>query len=127
MKTDRIQISRKIKASPEEVYRALTNPFTIELWTGEPAVMSEGVGEEFSMLDGNITGRNVSFVPGQEIRQVWYFGEDVESDVTIRLFPDKAYTRVWVEHKGIPEEAYENMLEGWNEAYLDALKAFFEM
>ena len=30
----------KINALPEEVYDALTKPFAIELWTGEPAIMS---------------------------------------------------------------------------------------
>lgn len=122
-----IKLIRKVKATPEEVYRALTNPFTIELWSGEPAVMSEVAGEEFSLLDESITGRNVSFIPDKEIVQVWYFGEDVESNVTIRLFPDKAGTQVWVLHTGIPDEAYENMLEGWNGSYLDALKTFFEL
>lgn len=120
-----IRLSRKIKATAEEVYRALTNPFTIELWSGEPAVMSETAGEDFSLLGESITGRNVSFDPEKEIRQIWFFGDD-DSEVTIRLFPDKAGTQVWVEHTGVPEDAYENMLEGWNEAYLNALKAFFE-
>jgi uncharacterized protein YndB with AHSA1/START domain len=125
MKT--LKLTRKIQATPQEVYRALTNPFTIELWTGDPAVMSEVEGEEFSLLDGNITGRNVSLIPEQEIKQVWYFGEDTESDVVIRLFPDKSNTQVWVEHSGIPDDAYENMREGWNEAYLNPLKDFFEI
>ena len=111
---------------PEEVYQALVNPFTIELWSGEPAKMSEIVGEEFSLLDGNISGRNVSFIPNREIRQVWFFG-DVESEVTIRLFGEKNNTQVWIEHTGIPDDAYENMLEGWGEAYLDPLKGFFEL
>jgi uncharacterized protein YndB with AHSA1/START domain len=125
MKT--LKLTRKIQATPEEVYRALTNPFTIELWTGETAVMSEVAGEEFSLLDGNITGRNVSFVSNQEIRQVWYFGEDTESEVIIRLFPDKSNTQVWIEHTGIPDDAYINMREGWNEGYLNPLKDFFEI
>ncbi len=122
-----IKLSRRIKATPEEVYLALINPLTIELWSGEPAVMSEAAGEEFTLLDGHITGKNVSFVPNHEIKQIWYFGEDVESQVTIRVFPDKANAQVWIEHTGIPEEAYENMLDGWNHAYLDPLKDFFEL
>ncbi len=122
-----IKMSRRIKATPEEVYMALVNPFTIELWSGDPAIMSEVAGEEFSLLEGNISGKNISFIPNQEIKQIWYFGEEVESQVTIRVFPDKANTQVWVEHTGIPEEAYENMLDGWNHAYLDPLKDFFEL
>ncbi len=121
-----IVLRRRIKASPEEVYRALINPFTIELWTGDPAVMSDEPGSMFTMLDGNIVGENVSFEPNKAIRQKWFFGEDHASDVLIELFPDKSNTLIRVEHTGIPEEAYDNMLEGWNESYLDSLKDFFE-
>lgn len=122
-----IKLTRKIHASPEEVYRALTNPFAIELWSGAPARMSEVAGEEFSLLDESIEGKNVLFIENQEIKQLWYFGDEVASEVTIRLFPDKDSTQVWVEHKGIPDDAYDNMLEGWNDAYLDPLKSFFEL
>jgi len=121
-----LTLTRNIRATPDEVYRALTNAFTIELWSGEPATMQEVVGEEFSLLHDAIVGRNISFQPNQEIRQVWYFGQDVESEVTIRLFADKGHTRVWIRHAGIPGEAYDNMVEGWNGSYLDPLKDFFE-
>lgn len=121
-----IVLKRRIKATPEEVYRALTNPFTIELWSGDPAVMSEEPGSSFTMMDGNIVGENVAFEPNKSIRQKWYFGEDHPSDVLIELFPDKRNTLVKVQHKDIPEEAYDNMVEGWNDAYLDSLKDFFE-
>ncbi len=121
-----ILLRSRIKGTPEEVYRALTNPFTIELWTGEPAVMSEEPGSEFMMLDGYITGRNVEFEPNKSLKQLWYFGEDQHSEVSIKIFPDKAISQIRIEHTGIPDEAYENMLEGWNEVYLESLKVFFE-
>lgn len=122
-----IQLQTRIKATPEEVYLALTNPFTIELWTGEPAVMSEEPGSEFMMLDGYITGKNIAFEPNKSIRQMWFFGDDHDSEVYIQLFPDKSYCQIRIEHTRIPEEAYDNMLEGWNEVYLDSLKVFFEL
>lgn len=124
--TKSILLRAKIKAPPEEIYRALTNPFTIELWTGEPAVMSEEPGSEFMMLDGYITGRNVAFKPNESIEQIWYFGEDHHSKVTIRIFPDKANAQLRIEHTNIPEEAYDDMLEGWQDVYLASLKIFFE-
>ncbi len=120
-----LKIAQKIKASPEEVYRALTNPFTIQLWTDEPALMEEKPGTEFSILSGNITGRNIEFIPNQMIRQVWYF-DGSESEVLIKIFPDKANTRIIVEQSGIPDDAYENMLKGWKESYLGPLTDFFE-
>jgi uncharacterized protein YndB with AHSA1/START domain len=44
----------RISTTPEEIYIALTNPLTIELWTGETAIMSTVPGSEFSMWDGSI-------------------------------------------------------------------------
>ncbi len=104
----------------------MTNPFTIELWSGEPAVMSLEPGSAFTMLDGLIVGENVSFQPNRSIRQKWFFGEDRSSDVVIDLYPDKEHTLVRVEHSGIPDEAYRNMLAGWKESYLGSLQDFFE-
>ncbi len=120
-----LKINKRLKATPEEVYRALTNPFTIELWTDEPATMEEKPDTEFSILGGNITGRNIEFVPNELIRQVWFFG-DTESEVVIKLFSDKANTQLRVEQYNIPEEAYENIREGWKDTILEALEAFFE-
>ncbi len=120
-----IKLNRRIKAPPEEVFRALTNPFTIELWSGEPAVMSEEPGTEFSMMDGSILGRNLEIETNELLRQAWYFGKE-ESEVIIRLFPEKENTQIRIEHRNIPDEAYENMLEGWKETYLEQLKDFFE-
>ena len=61
-----------IPAEPGEVYLALTNPTTIQLWSGEPAEMSTEPGSEFSLWDGSITGKNVEFDPGKKIIQQWY-------------------------------------------------------
>jgi uncharacterized protein YndB with AHSA1/START domain len=123
-----IKLYRKIKATPEEVYRALTNPFTIELWSGEPAVMSLEPDSEFSLLNGEITGRNIELETNKWLKQQWFFeGEEEESVVTIKLFEEKGGTQLQVLHEGIPDNAYENMLEGWKEFYLDALQDFFEV
>ena len=42
----------KLEASPADLYNALTNPTMIEIWTGEPAIMSAEPGSEFSLWDG---------------------------------------------------------------------------
>ena len=115
------------KATVEEVYNALTNPFTLELWTGYPAQMDTQPGSEFSLWEGDIVGRNIEFVPNKKIVQEWYFGEQEEkSIVTIELFPDKKGVSVRLTHTNIPDEAYENMKEGWNYFYFENLKRFFD-
>jgi activator of HSP90 ATPase len=116
----------RINAEPSDIYSAITNPYTIELWTGYPAVMSEVPGSEFSLWDGDITGINLEFIQDKKVVQEWYFGEQSEkSTVTITIFPDKGNSSVTVEHINIPDEDFADIAEGWREYYIGAIINFF--
>ncbi len=116
-----------ISASPEEVYRALTTPATIYLWTGEEAEMSAEAGSEFSLWEGSISGKNLEFEEGKKIVQQWYFGDQEEkSIVTIKLHPHKSGTSVELRHTNIPDDDYQDITEGWDYAYFGALAEFYE-
>jgi uncharacterized protein YndB with AHSA1/START domain len=116
-----------IPAAPEEVYMALTNPLTIELWTGDTAEMSTEPGSEFSMWDGSIVGKNLEFEPNKKIVQQWYFeGQPETSIVTIKLHSDKAGTSAELRHTNIPDEDYDDIVDGWNDSYFGALSDFYE-
>lgn len=115
-----------IPAEPEEVYAALTNPATLQLWTGEPARMSTEPGSEFSLWDDSISGINILFEAGRKIVQHWNFGEQEQpSEVTIILHPHKQGTSAELRHTNIPDEAYEEIVEGWNEVYFGGLVDFY--
>lgn len=115
-----------IPAPPEDVYNALTNPATIQLWSGEPAEMSTEPGSEFSLWEGSIAGQNLEFEEGRKIVQQWYFGDQEEpSIVTIILHPDKKGTSAELKHTNIPDEAYHDIVEGWQDAYFGALIDFY--
>ena len=117
----------RIKGSTEEVYAALVNPFSIALWTGSEAVMKEEEGTEFSLFDGDISGRNITFEKESKIVQEWYFGEQEEqSIVTITLRPDRHFTKIELHHSNIPDEAFDDMVLGWDSYYFGGLKEFFE-
>ncbi|PAW94499.1 ATPase [Mucilaginibacter sp. MD40] len=117
-----------IPATTEEIYMALTNPVTIQLWTGEPSEMSTEPGSEFSMWEGAIVGRNIDFEPNKKIIQQWYFdGQPEESIVTIKLHPDKHGTSVELRHTNIPDEDYDEITEGWNDTYFGNLEDFFSL
>ena len=116
-----------IPEEPSIVYQALVNPLTLSLWTGFPAFMSEEVGDEFSLWDGNIVGRNLAFEAGKMIKQEWFFGErEEESIVTIKLHPHKKGSSVELQHTNIPEEDFEAMVEGWDNTYFADLIDFYE-
>ncbi len=116
-----------ISAAPEEVYLALTTPVTIHLWSGEPAEMSTEPGSEFSLWDGSITGKNISFEEGKKIVQQWYFGDQQEASiVTIKLHPHAQGTSVELRHTNIPDDDYEDIVDGWNTVYFASLQDFYD-
>lgn len=116
-----------IPAQPEDVYLALTNPATIHLWTGEEAIMSTKPNSEFSLWEGSITGKNLEFIEGKKIVQQWYFGDQQEdSIVSIILHEHQKGTSVELRHTNIPDEAYVDIVEGWNDAYFGSLIDFYD-
>lgn len=118
----------KIKAEVEDVYAAFTNPFTMELWSGYPAVMGSEPGSEFSLWEGDIVGRVLELEDQKKVVQEWYFGEqETQSIVTVKLFPQGSKVQVDVEHTNIPDDDYEAIVEGWNDFYLGAIKEFLEI
>lgn len=115
-----------IPATPEELYIALTNPATIQLWSGEPAEMNTEPGSEFSLWQDSIVGRNIAFETNKMIQQEWYFGEqETPSIVTIKLHSHKNGTSVELVHTNIPDEVYDEMVLGWNENYFGMLEEFY--
>lgn len=118
--------SFKINAEPTDVYSAVTNPYTIELWSGYPAIMGSEPGSEFSLWEGDITGRNLEFVQDKKLVQEWFFGDqDEKSIVTITINPDRENSLVTVEHTNIPDEEFNDIAEGWREYYIGAIISFF--
>ncbi|MBK1441029.1 SRPBCC domain-containing protein [Parapedobacter sp. ISTM3] len=115
-----------IPAPPEQVYLALTTAETIRLWTGDEVVMVAQPGTEFSLWDGAIVGKNLSFEPGRKIEQQWYFGEQEEpSIVTIKLHEHKHGTSMEVRQSNIPDEEYDNIVDGWRTEYAASLIDFY--
>jgi len=116
-----------IKATPEMVYLGLINPLTIQLWSGEEADMKDEVGFEFSMFEGSILGKNIELEAGSKIVQQWYFGDNEENSiVTFKLHQKKDYTSLELRHTNIPDEDYDDMVEGWNDMYMARLIEFYD-
>ncbi len=116
-----------VNATPEEVFSALTNPFTIELWSGYPARMDTQEGTEFSIFDGDIVGKNIKITENRQIVQEWYFGDQTdESIVTIDLESHQLGTKVLLEHTHVPDDEAEEFKKGWNEYYWGAIQEFFK-
>ena len=116
----------RINTEPSDVYAALTNPATIALWSGYPAVMAPEPGTEFSLWGGDITGLNLEIVTDRKVVQEWYFGDRPEkSIVTITIVPERDNSVVTVEQTNIPDDDFPEIAEGWREYYIGAIIRFF--
>lgn len=115
-----------INTNPRDVYNALTNKTMVEIWTGEEAQMEPVSGSVFSLWGGSISGVNLEFEENKKIVQQWFFeGQKEDSIVTLVLHPHKKGTSVELHHTNIPDEAFENISEGWDEDYFGSLKELF--
>lgn len=115
-----------IPEEPQIVYKALTQEITIQLWTGEDAIMSDVADTEFEIFGGSICGLNIEFEESKKIVQEWYFGDLEEpSIVTIKLHPNNKGTSAELIHTNIPDEAYQDIVSGWDNDYFGSLVDFF--
>ncbi len=116
-----------IPTTPDQVYLALTTEATIQLWTGDKVEMIAEPGTEFSLWDGSIVGKNLEFEKDKRIIQQWYFGDQAEdSIVTIKLHQHDDGTSVELRHTNIPDADYEDIVDGWTNAYFGSLQDFYE-
>ena len=113
---------------PQDVYACLTNPFTIELWSDMKATVEAKPGTEFEIFDGSISGRMLEVEPDKKVVQQWYFGDqETPSIVTLKIHPDKGNVSLELKHTHIPDEAYDDITEGWEKYYLGRIKEFLEI
>lgn len=117
-----------LPAPPEDVYTAIVNPVSLEIWTGEEAIMSEEPGSEFSLWEGSIVGKNLEFIPNKKIVQQWYFDEASDNSiVTINLHTHKnGSTDVELLHTNIPDDDFLDIIDGWKTSYFGSLQEYFK-
>jgi activator of HSP90 ATPase len=116
-----------VGAPPDQVYLALTNEATFQLWSGDKAEIQAHPEGEFSLWDGSIVGRILELEPGKKIVQQWYFGDQPEeSIVTIKLHPHDKGTSVELRHTNIPDKDYDDLVEGWIHEYFGSLQEFYD-
>ena len=124
MKTYRHSLA--LKPTPEQVYKALATSQGHAKLTGSPAKIAPKVGGLISAYDGYITGKNLELAPFSKIVQEWR-GEEAGwppkhfSKVTFALSPIPGGTKLNFTQEGIPESAYEDISQGWQDYYWQPL------
>jgi activator of HSP90 ATPase len=121
-----ISQSYEIKATPAQVFEALTNPEVIQQWSGAPAKIDAQEGSEFSLFGDNIVGKNLQVVPNQKLVQDWAEKSwDVSSKVTFTLKGNNGGTTLDILHEGVPDAAVESITGGWKDYFMGPIQKMF--
>jgi activator of HSP90 ATPase len=122
-----------ITAAPQQIYELLTDGSLFAAATGQPAEITDRVGEAFSLFSGRIEGRQIELVPAERVVQAWRFGTGhdapwepgVYSTVRFTLDADDGGTRLSIDHAGIPTEWVDHLSQGYATFYLEPIAKHF--
>jgi len=131
MRTRTIRQTVTIRATPDEVFRALMTSRGHREFTGASARITSKVGATFMAWGGYIHGKNLELVPGQKIVQSWRPSADgwppnYYSKVRYVLRPTSRGTRIEFTHSGVLPEHAGHLARGWHESYWRPLRRTLE-
>jgi activator of HSP90 ATPase len=115
------------KASPQQVYAALTDAKRFSAFSGLPSLIDCQGGGAFKCFGGQITGRFIELTPNQRIVQTWHVAmwpDGVDSTVKFQLKEQGSGTRIILDHSDLPEENREHLDAGWPRMYWEPLKKY---
>lgn len=129
MKTKTIRQTVFFKTSPLKVYDALMDSKKHSVFTGDTAKIGRKVGEKFTAYSGYAEGKNIELIAGRKIVQSWRANDWEEghySKVTFLFEHAKEGAKMTFIQESVPEEAYEDIKQGWADYYWEPMKKMFE-
>ena len=120
----RVRFTRRLEASADEVWAALTEPQQLRGWLAETTLDARSGTEWEARFAGGerATGTVVAVEPPRLLELTWAFSEEPESFVRFELHPDGEATLLVLEHRRLAAAGAEDYGAGWH-AHLDLLAA----
>ena len=141
METQPLIVERKITASAQRIWEALTNNSQMQQWYFKLDSFEPTVGFTFSFYGQGQKGekykhncRITAVEPGKKLSYTWeYENREGSSEVSFELFPDGDETLVRITHTGLdsfpknnPDFDASSFSKGWNHILGISLKDFVE-
>lgn len=118
----------RLKASPADIYRLLTDAAIHKKYTGRSARLGQKAGEPFSTESGRITGINVDLAPGQRVVRAWRdkaFPKGVYSMAAFVLTPTPSGTELKLTHRGVPKDLIPRIEREWK-SHWEQMKTYLQ-
>lgn len=125
----RIEQTYKIKATPDQVWKALTDSKLQTKWTGGQAAQYDArVGGTYTLFGDYVTGTIVTCDPTTKLAQTWKPSDWTIEDslVTFTLTKIRGGTQVDLVHENVQPEDFDGTGKGWDEFYVGAIKKMLE-
>jgi len=123
--SDAIHQEITIKASPAEVYRALTEAKRFSAMSGgAPAEIEAKAGGAFSLFGGHVAGRTLELEADRRVVQAWRakdWAPGVYSVCRFELAAQGKGTKLVFDQTGVPAGAREHLEGGWHKMYWEPL------
>jgi len=112
-------------ATAAELFDIFVNPQKHSaIHGGATAKISGNEGDRFSLLDGNLNGKNLLIVPDKMIVQAWrgnvWEKDDLDSILTLVFSDTRNGAQIEMVHAFTPDQ----FRELWNEIYWQPIKEF---
>jgi uncharacterized protein YndB with AHSA1/START domain len=120
-----LRITRRYDATPQEVWRALTEPASLARWLAVPVDVELAPGGAFELAlpnDGRIDGHVRDLVPERLLELDWRHGDEQRSVVRFELHGDDGGTVLTLDHGRIEAPLGMAYISRWGHA-LDRLDA----
>jgi uncharacterized protein YndB with AHSA1/START domain len=114
-----------IDASPDRVYKALTDAGQFSTMSGAPATIVKDAGGAFTAFGGMVVGRTIELVPNKRIVQAWRVAnwpEGLYSIVRFELDRNGTGTSLVLDQCGFPDDERDHLDAGWNKMYWEPLR-----
>lgn len=121
-----IEFSRRLDASAERVWAALTEPGQLASWLTEGGTFDRSPGGLVSLDFGEggiVTGEVKASDPPSLLSYTWVFPDGAESLLTFALFADGDGTVLQLTHERVPTQTAMGYTPGWH-AFLDRFDAY---
>ena len=140
MKNEPFVIERTFNASPERIWKAISDREQMKQWYFDIAAFKPEIGNEFEFTgtspDGTVYVHKckvIESVPNKKLKYSWrYDGHPGNSFVTFELFAEGDKTKLRLTHEGletfpaIKDFAKENFAKGWTSLIGTSLGNFLE-
>jgi len=123
-----ISLTEEFKTRAVDIYHTLTQSERLSAFTRSSCSSDPKVDGEFSLMNGNITGKYIEVEVGKKIVQKWKFKEwkeGVYSTVTIELEEKPENTLLKLKQTGVPDFDKSRTEQGWNQHFFGPIKQLF--